>query len=293
MGVPVIPGTFDYHAPTTLPAALALLKQYGDEAKPLAGGHSLIPLMRFRLAQPAHVIDLARIDGLAYIQDRDGYLCLGAMTPEVELETSDLIAATYPILADAAAVVADPLVRNAATIGGNLAHADPANDHPAVMLAVRAEIVALNDTGQRVIPIDRFFVDTFTTSLAEGELLTEIRIPLPTGTTGGAYEKLERKVGDYAIAGVAAQLGIGADGRIERAGIGLTTVGPMPIRATQAETSLIGATPDDAAIAQAAMLAAQQAEPVGDSRGPADYKRAIVRTLATRALRRALDRASA
>jgi carbon-monoxide dehydrogenase medium subunit len=289
----MIPGKFEYHLAPDVPGAVALLGRYGDEAKLLAGGQSLIPLMRFRLAQPAHLIDVGRIDGLAYVREEAGALRIGAMTREADVENSSLIAARYPILRDASKVIADPLVRNLATVGGNLAHADPANDHPAVMLALRAEVVAEGPGGQRTIPIDDFFLDTFTTALAPDELLVEVRVAQPVAGSGGAYLKLERKVGDYAIAGVAAHVQLGADGTIQQAGIGLTNVGPTPLRAAKAEASLRGAVPDEAALRLAGELAAQEAEPVSDLRGPADYKRAVVRTLAARALQRAVERARA
>jgi carbon-monoxide dehydrogenase medium subunit len=287
----MIPGKFSYHAPASIPEAVALLGEYGDDAKVLAGGQSLIPLMRFRLAQPAHLVDINRIDGLAYVREEDGALRIGALAREADLDAEPLVHARYPLLADAIAVIADPLVRNLATVCGNVAHADPANDHPAVMLAYRAEVVAEGANGRRTIPIDDFFVDTFVTALEPDEVLVELRIPAPTAGSGGAYQKLERKVGDYAIAGVAAQVTLAEDGTVSQAGIGLTNLGPMPIRATDAEAALVGRVPDDAAIQAAAELAADATDPVDDLRGPADYKRAVTRTLATRALQTAISRA--
>jgi carbon-monoxide dehydrogenase medium subunit len=273
--------------------AVALLDQHGDEAKILAGGQSLIPLLRFRLARPSILIDINRIDGLEYIQETDGILHIGAMTREAELDSSDLIRSRYPILLDTSSGVADPVVRNWATVGGNLAHADPANDHPATMLALGARVVARGPAGERVIPIDEFFTDmTFETTLKPNEVLTEIRIPAPTDRSGGAYFKLERKVGDYAIAGVAAYITLDANGNVTYAGIGLTNVGPAPIKARDAEQSLLGKPLDDASIHQAADLAAAASQPVSDTRGPAEYKRDMVRTLTVRALRKALARAT-
>jgi carbon-monoxide dehydrogenase medium subunit len=286
----MIPGRFEYHVPGAVPEAIALLAEYGEDAKLLAGGQSLIPLMRFRLAQPAHLIDIGRIDGLSYLRESDGFLQIGAMTREADLEGDPLIVERYPILADASAVIADPLVRNLATVGGNLAHADPANDHPAVMLAVRAEVVAEGPRGRRTIASDDLFLDTFTTALDHDELLVEIRVPRPTPGSGGAYIKLERKVGDFAIVGVAASVTLNAQGRFDHVGIGLTNVGPTPLRAAQAEASLLGEAPDEAILRRAGELAAQEAQPVDDLRGPADYKRAVVRTLTVRALRRAVER---
>jgi carbon-monoxide dehydrogenase medium subunit len=289
----MIPGQFSYHAPTTLPEAITLLGEHGYDAKILSGGQSLIPLMRFRLAQPEHIIDINRIDGLAYVREEDGALRIGALAREADLDAEPVIHERYSLLADAIAVIADPLVRNLATVCGNVAHADPANDHPAVMLAYRAEVVAEGPNGRRTIPIDDFFVDTFVTALEPDEILVELRIPAPTPGSGGAYQKLERKVGDYAIAGVAAQIQFDESGRVSQAGIALTNVGPMPIRASAAEDSLVGREPAEAALAEAADLAAAATDPVTDLRGPADYKRAVTRTLALRALRKAVDRANA
>lgn len=289
----MIPGKFSYHAPASLPEAISLLSEFDGDAKVLAGGQSLIPLMRFRLAQPGHLIDINRIEGLAYVAEVDGSLRIGALAREADLDTALLIRERYPLLGDAVQVIADPLVRNLATVCGNIAHADPANDHPAVMLAYRAEVVAEGPQGQRVIPIDDFFVDTFVTALSDDEVVVEVRIPEPTADAGGAYLKLERKVGDYAIAGVAVQLALGADGTVREAGIGLTNLGPMPIRASEAERALLGSLPEDGLLQQVAELAAAATDPINDLRGPADYKRAVTRTLTLRALHTAVERASA
>ncbi len=286
----MIPAAFEYEAPTELAQAIDRLAKSGGEAKVLAGGQSLIPLMKFRLAQPARIIDLNRIPGLAYIRE-NGDLRIGALTREVDLEESAVIRDRYPIIADTAAVIADPIVRNLATVGGNVAHADPANDHPATLLALRASVVARGPRGERVIAIDDFFVDTFTTSLAADEIVTEIRIPRPQPQSGGAYLKLERKVGDFATVGVAAYLVLDGKGNVGTAGIGLTNVGPTSLRARRAEAALVGRAPDDKAIAAAADAAAAEAQPVADLRGPVAYKRDVVRVLTTRALRHAVARA--
>ena len=286
----MIPPKFEYQAARDLDHAFKLLAQGGGEAKILAGGQSLIPLMKFRLATPRALIDLNRIAGLAYIKE-NGELRIGALTREYELETSDVIRARYAILADTAAVIADPLVRNLATVGGNLAHADPANDHPATMLALRASVVARSAKGERVIPIDELFVDTFQTSLRPDEILTEIRIPKPAPKSGGAYLKLERKVGDFAIAGVAVYLVLDDKGTVKSAGIGLTNVGGTAIRPKKAEAALVGNMPDEKAIAAASASAAAESAPTGDLRGPAEYKRDVVRVLTARAIRRAVARA--
>lgn len=287
----MIPGPFEYHAPTSLDEALALLAEYGEDAKVLAGGQSLIPLMRFRLAQPARLIDLRRVPGLGYIEQDNGRLRIGAMTREAALDRSPLIAERYPLLAETAAMIADPLVRNLATVGGNLAHADPANDHPAAMLAYRAELRVSGPRGARSVAIDDFFAGPFTTVVEPDELLTEIRIPMPGARSGGAYEKLERKVGDYAVAAAAVQLTLAEDGTVTQAGLATTNVSFELQRCADAEAALVGRVPDDEAIREAAYLAAQAANPTGDLRGPADYKRAVTRTVTRRALTRAVERA--
>ena len=292
-GDTLIPGSFDYLVANSVPEAIAFLEKHGDEAKILAGGQSLIPLLRFRLANPSVLIDINRIDGLEYIRETNGELRIGALTREAELEISPLIRDRYPILLDTASVVADPVVRKWATGGGNIAHADPANDHPATMLALGATGVAVGPEGERTIPINEFFTDmSFETSLRPKEILTEIRIPATTERSGGAHLKLERKVGDYGIAGVATYIRLDEGGRVTYAGIGLTNVGPTPIKAVDAEQFLVGKSLDDANVHQAADLAAAAAQPASDTRGPADYKRAMIRTLTVRALRISLARAT-
>lgn len=287
----MIPAPFDYHAPATLAEAIGLLQQHGDDAKVLSGGQSLLPLLKLRLASAMHVVDIGRIPGLDYIKEDGGYLKIGGRTRESALERSDLIKTKYPILYDTALVIADPLVRNRATVGGNLAHADPANDHPATMLAVGAEVVATGPRGERTIPIAGFFTGIFSTALGPDEILTEIRIPIPLPKSGGAYVKLERKVGDFATAAAAAQVTLGPGGEVERAGIGLTAAGPMPIKATEAEGFLVRKRPDAATIAEAARLAGAAAAPTADRRGSVEYKREMARVLTARALTRAIERA--
>ena len=287
----MIPAPFDYHAPKTLSEAIALLGRYGEEAKVLSGGQSLLPLMKLRLGQPGHLVDIGKIPDLEYIREEGGYLKIGGRTRESALETSDLIRKKYPILADTAAVIADPIVRNLATVGGNLAHGDPANDHPATMLALGAEVVATGPKGARTIPIGKFFTGLFSTALAPDEILTEIRIPLPPAKSGGAYMKLERKVGDFATAAAAVQVALGKSGAIERAGIGLTAAGPTPIQATEAQRYLQGKKGDDATVAEAARLDSQSASPTADRRGSVVYKRQMARVLTVRALKKAIARA--
>jgi len=287
----MIPAKFEYFSPATLPEALSLLQTYGEEAKVLSGGQSLIPLMKLRLASPAYVIDINRIPGLDFIEERDGHLRIGALTREAALEDSQLLRTKYPIVVETSAVIADPLVRNLATLGGNLAHADPANDHPATMLALAAEVLAVGPDRGRTMPITEFFSGYFTTALHPNEILTVIRLPIPPARSGGAYVKLERKVGDFAIVGVAAHVTLDATGVCTRAGIGLTNVGPVPLKAQQAEEFLHGKRLDLETIKQAALLAAEVADPEADLRGSVEYKRDLVRVLTTRALRRAVQRA--
>ena len=287
----MIPSAFDYHAPGTLDEAVGLLERLGDEAKVLSGGQSLLPLLKLRLGDAGHLVDIGRIPGLTGIAEADGYLRIGGATREADLERSDLIREKYPILLDTAVVIADPLVRNRATVGGNLAHGDPANDHPATMLALEAEVVARGSGGERTIPITSFFTGLFTTALAPAEILTEIRIPVPPPRSGGAYVKLERKVGDYATAATAAQVTLGGQGEIARIGIGLTNAGPTPIKATAAEEYLRGRQPDAESIAEAARLAAEATSPSADRRGSVEYKRDMARVLTGRAVARAVERA--
>jgi aerobic carbon-monoxide dehydrogenase medium subunit len=288
----MIPPAFEYLRPSTIPEAIGFLQQFGDDAKILSGGQSLIPMMKFRLARPAYLIDINRIEGLSYIREEGGYLKIGALTREAELEHSPLIQSRFPIIHDTTRVVADPQVRNVATLAGNLAHGDPANDHPATMLSLGAKIAATGPNGERVIPIEEFFITLFTTALNPDEIVTEIRIPLPPPRSGGAYFKLERKVGDFATAAVAAQLTLDASGVCQQAGIGLTNVGPTPLKARTAEEFLRGKKLDDANIRQAAQLASEEAQPSADLRGPLEYKRGLVKELAVRALSRAAERAS-
>ncbi|HEX8994727.1 MAG TPA: xanthine dehydrogenase family protein subunit M [Ktedonobacterales bacterium] len=288
----MIPDNFTYFAPDSLAEVWDLLSEHQEDSKLLAGGQSLIPLMKFRLATPAYLIDLRKAPGLDTLEERDGALVIGAMVRESTVEKSPLIQRRYKGIHDASAVVADPLVRNFATVGGNLAHADPANDHPAMMLAERARVVAQSPSGRREISIDDFLVDTMLTALEPDEILIEIHIPTPAPRSGSAYLKFERKVGDYAIAAVGAHVTLDGD-VCSQAGIGLTNVGPKALRATQAETFLIGKQLSEETLREAARLAAQSAEPTTDLRGPEEYKRAIVRTFTVRALRLAAERAQA
>ena len=287
----MIPPSFEYFRPKTVSEAVALLQQHGDEAKILSGGQSLIPMMKLRLARPGFLIDINRIAGLSYIKEESGFLKIGGLTREAELEASSLIRSKYPIILDTASVIADPQVRNLATVGGNLAHGDPANDHGATMLALGAQVVATGAKGQRVIRIEDFFVSIFETALKHDEILTEIQIPIPPAKSGGAYFKLERKVGDFATVAVAAQVTLDGNGACQKVGIGMTNVGATPLKAKKAEDFLRGKKLDEAGINQAAQLAADESQPSPDLRGPAEYKKGLVKELTKRALASALKRA--
>jgi aerobic carbon-monoxide dehydrogenase medium subunit len=287
----MIPGEFDYYAPQSVTEAAQMLAQFGSDAKILAGGQSLIPLMRFRLANPAIIIDINGLSGMSHIREDNGHLALGATTREAALENSQLIQSKYHLLADATKMIADPIVRNMATVGGNIAHADPANDHPAVMLAYNAQVVAQGNNGQRTIAIDDFFVDLFQSALAEDEILTEIHIPRPAANSGGAYVKMERKVGDYAVSAIAVQLTMDGD-TCTAARIGLTNVNPVPMRARNAENILVGQRLTEEVLEEAGRAAAAECDPSADLRGSAEYKRDITRILLKRAIRQAVARSS-
>ena len=286
----MIPAAFDYFAPESLDEVVALLAEHGDDAKILAGGQSLIPAMRFRIASPAILVDINGLPGMEYVRVDNGHLAIGALTRESALDDSALIHERFPLLADAARVIADPLVRNRATVGGNLAHADPANDHPAVMLAYNAQIVAHGAAGKRIIAVDNFFVDLFETDLQPGEVLCEIRLPTPGAGAGGAYLKVERKVGDYAVSAVAVQLTMNGD-ICTAARIALTNVSSVPMRALGAEQALIGQQLSAAVLEAAGQAAAAECDPTADLRGPIEYKRDLTRVITKRAIRKAAERA--
>ena len=286
----MIPAAFKYASAATVQEAIDLLQQ--PDAKVLAGGHSLLPLMKLRLANPPVLVDINRIAGLDYIREdpRLRRLQVGALVRHVDMERSPLIRSSYPLLHDAAQGIGDPQVRNRGTLAGSIAHADPASDWPAALLAYDGEVVATGPNGERVIRAREFYVDILTTILQPDELVTEVRFPMPPPGTGGAYEKLERKVGDYAVVGVAALVTVDGD-VVTSAGLGLCNAASVPIKASTAEAFLLGkpGAPDN--INEAARLAMEASDPVEDDRGPVDYKRAMVRELTRRALRRALYRA--
>ncbi len=288
----MIPNKFEYLTPKSLEEAITMLQRYGEEAKILSGGHSLIPMMKLRFATPEYLIDINDLPGLDYIKEEDGYLKIGALTREVALEDSERINPKYLILLDTAKMIADPQLRNLATIAGNLAHGDAANDHPATMLALNASIVITSSTGERVVSINDFFKGFFTTALAFDEILTEIRIPIPEAGSGGAYYKLERKVGDYATAGVAVQLTVDGSGTCSYVGIGLTNVNATPMRALRSEQMLNGQVINQELVEQAANAASEECNPTADLRGDEEYKRAMVGVLTKRTLKIALERAN-
>jgi carbon-monoxide dehydrogenase medium subunit len=287
----MIPAAFDYHRPATLEEAVKLLAQHGEQAKVLSGGMSLLPMLKLRLAAFAHLVDIGRIPGLEYIKEDGGFLRIGAMTRQAALERSDLIRSKYPVLADAVPLIADPLVRNRGTVGGNVANGDPGNDQPAIMLALGATFIARGPKGERSVPASQFYKGVYATALAPGEILTEVRIPVPPPRSGGAYAKLKRKTGDFAVAAAAVQLTLDGKGAVERAGIALTSAGVTPVEAGDAAKFLVGKVPDDKTIVEAAKMAAAKSAPGADRRGSVEYKREMARVLTARALRKAVQRA--
>ncbi|HXZ99940.1 MAG TPA: xanthine dehydrogenase family protein subunit M [Candidatus Binatia bacterium] len=290
----MFPAAFDYVAPQTMDEVLALLAERGDEAKVLAGGQSLIPLLKLRFASPALLVDIGRVPGLTGIGRDNGTLTVRARTRHIDVEAAHDLRGSFGVLHDAAPQISDPLIRNMGTVGGSLCHADPAGDWGAVMLATGAEMTLRSVRGERRVHITDFLQGPFTTALEPDELLTDVRIPVPGGQTGGTYLKLERKVGDFATVAVAVHLvleGGGGDARIAGAGIGLCAVGPHSLKATDAEASLLGRPPTAEVIAEAARLAAAAASPKSDVRGSADYKRDVVRIFVERGLAIAAERA--
>jgi len=286
----MFPAAFDYRAPTSLDEALAVLKERGDEAKVMAGGQSLIPLLKLRFTRPELLVDIGRISGLKNVRRQNGHLAIGALVRHVDIEHNAEVRAGAPMMAEAARWIADPLVRNRGTLVGSVCHADPAGDWGSVVLAFGADLVARSAAGERVIRSTDFFKGPFETALRPDEIVTEVRIPVAKGRSGGAYLKLERKVGDFATAAVAVRVELEGD-RIAGAGIGLTAVGPHNIKATDAERFLAGKAPADDVIAEAARLAAAAAEPKDDVRGSAAYKKDVVRVFVQRGLRAAIARA--
>lgn len=285
------PAPFEFHRAASVEDAIGLLQTYGDDAKLIAGGHSLLPVMKLRLAAPEHLIDISRIDSLRGVTDAGDHLVIGAMTTHQAIARDDLIRAHVPVLAETADLVGDRQVRNRGTIGGALAHADAAADYPAAILALEAELVATGPNGTRTIPAGEFFLDLLTTALEPNEVLTEIRIPKLPGRTGAIYQKLANQASGYAVAGVAAVITLGDDGTVASARIGVTGTGVSATRASAAEAALTGKAPDEATIKAAADLADQGIDPLSDLSASAEYRLAVTKGLARRAITKAVERA--
>ncbi|HEY1904557.1 MAG TPA: xanthine dehydrogenase family protein subunit M [Myxococcaceae bacterium] len=284
------PVPFEYHRAGSVEEAVALLGRFGESAKLIAGGHSLLPLMKLRLAEPRHLVDIRRIPALSGLREEGGALIIGTATPHQVLERSPVVRKRLPILSEAAAQIGDAQVRNMGTIGGSLAHADPAADLPAVMLALGAELVAVGPRGRRTVPVDGFFVKLFTTTLDPGEVLTEVRIPLPPAGSGGAYAKFPHPASRYAVVGVAAVVTV-SGGKISTARVAITGVGAKPLRATGTEGALVGQTVDAKVVGAAAERAVDGLTVRSDPRMDPDYWKALTVTYTRRAVATALDRA--
>ena len=290
----MIPATFDYHRANTLAEAFAFFKEYGKASKYMSGGHSLLPMMKLRFATPEHIIDIGKIEGMSYVREERGTLKIGALTTDSQIEDDSLLQEKYPVFADVSRLIADPSVRNFATIGGNIAHGDAANDQPAVMIALRANLIVQNPKGKsRTIAIDDFFKGFYNTALEAGEILTEIQIPATQANSSAAYHKIERKVGDYATAGVAVALTMDKNGKCEQAGLGLTNLSSVPIRVSRAEEFLQGKQLTENVMAEAADICAQDCKPNADLRGSVEYKRALTKELTIRQIKRVLQRIGA
>ncbi|SDD24807.1 carbon monoxide dehydrogenase, medium subunit [Cupriavidus sp. YR651] len=288
----MIPRPFEYHAPRSLSEAIALLNAHGDTAKLLAGGHSLLPMMKLRFAEPGHLIDLGKLPDLQGIREVGNEIRIGAMTTENALIWSELLQTRCPLIVEGARQISDPQVRYRGTLGGDIAHGDPGNDHPALMIALDASFVLLSEQGERVVPADGFFLGTYMTQLEPGEILTEIRIPMPPSGAGYCYAKLKRKTGDFATAAAAVTLRRTGD-TVSDVRIALTNVAPTAIRATDAEQALRGKPFDESVVAEAARLAMAVCDPVEDLRGDVEYRTAMAGEMVRRALTVAYSRATA
>lgn len=288
----MIPASFDYHAPKTLEEALKMLERHGDEAKVLAGGHSLLPLMKLRLASPRFVIDIGRLRGMSYIREEDGIIAIGALTTHADVASSPILAKKCALMVETAQSIGDVQVRNRGTLGGSLAHNDPAADYPAAILALDAELIAATSAGTRKILAVDFFVDMMTTQLRPGEILTQIRVPVLKPRTGTAYEKLAQPASGFAIVGVAARLSVLSSGKIESAAIGITGLGPKAFRASDVEKALAGKTASDKLFGEAAKLAPKGIDALGDLHASADYRCEMAIVFTRRALIHAAARAS-
>ena len=286
----MIPGPFGYHRPATVADAIKLLSTLGEEARPLAGGHSLVPMMKLRLASPEHLVDLHGIDGLKGIRREGDRIVIGAMTTQHQLLGSDEIAASLPILHEAALLIADPQVRYRGTIGGNVANGDPGNDMPALMLTLGASYRLEGPAGGRDLAAAEFYQGAYFTALEPGEILTAISIPAPAAGHGYAYEKLKRKVGDYATAAAAVMLTM-AGGKVTSCAVGLTNLHETPLLATEAAQAVIGTSLDAATLKKAGAAAMAIMSPAADARGPVEYRKHVGGIMVTRALTRAAARA--
>jgi carbon-monoxide dehydrogenase medium subunit len=280
----MFPSAFDYVRATSLQEAFEALEKFGTDARVLAGGQSLIPAMRYRLAAPAVLVDINPIRALAYVREENGILRVGALARHSDIEYSQLVAAKCPLMADAAVMVADPIVRFRGTLAGSIAHNDPAADWCAAAIAGRASVVVTRAAGSRTVDIDNFLVDSFRTAIEPGEIVTEVGWPIPDARTSGAYLKIERKVGDFAVAAVAVQISLDEKGRCRQAGIGLCAVGPTALRATSAEKILSGSDVSAGAIREASAAASKECDPASDTRGSVEFKRDLIRVLVARAL---------
>ncbi len=286
----MIPARFSYHKANSLPEAFALSEEHGEDAKYMSGGHSLLPMMKLRFATPKHIIDISKIEGLSYIKEEDDLLKIGALTTQSEIEHSPLIRGKYPIFTDAAKLIADPSVRNVGTIGGNIAHGDAANDQPSLMLAMEATLVIEGPEGRRTVPVTEFFHGFYMTALEPSEILVEVQVPAAKPNAGGAYYKMERKVGDYATSGAAVYLEMDGD-TCTKIGIGLTNVSAVPLKLERAEELLTGKAITPELIEQAGTIASEDCEPESDLRGSEAYKRSVTKTITMRMLNKALERA--
>jgi carbon-monoxide dehydrogenase medium subunit len=284
------PAPFEYERATSVDGAIAALGRLGPEARVIAGGHSLLPMMKLRLANPERLIDINELEELSYIREADGEIRVGAMTRHRELLESEPLARHFPIFIDAEKVIADPPVRNRGTIGGSLAQADAAEDLSAVCSALKANVVIAGSGGERVVSMEDFHVGPYVTAIEDAEILTEIRLPLRPGG-GSAHEKVERRAGDWAIVAVSAALWL-EGGRIADAGVALSAAGPTTVHATRSEELLRGKDPSEELFSEAGALASEDCSPIADGRGPVDYKRHLAGVLTKRALWRAADRAS-
>jgi carbon-monoxide dehydrogenase medium subunit len=286
----MFPAPFEYHRADSVDETLELLRQFGGDARILAGGQSLIPAMRFRLARPAVLVDINGLGELSYLREEDGVLAVGALARDAALETSPLIESKYPLLADTSALVADPVVRQSGTVVGSLCHNDPAGDWGVTALAGRAQIVVRGANGTRTIPIDEFLVDSFTTAVGESEFAIEVRFPTPPARTAGSYQKIERKVGDFATASAAARITLDENGAISGAGIAIGAAGPCATRVADAELLLHGSKPSKDVIRAAGDAARKLADPAADNRGSVAYKKDMAGVLVERAIVAALGR---